>query len=261
MGKGPGVILLHGGLQSSQNFMRLGAALADSFTVYIPDRRGRGLSGSFKPGYCMQTEVDDLALLIKTTSARNVFALSSGALIALQAALSTDGISRLALYEPPLAIDGMPSAGGWIPRYETALAEGDLAAAFVAILKGTGDRELMTSLPDFILVPMFALAMRLRSAPDTSNAPSLKTLIPTMHYDGMLISEMAGRLDLFRQMQTETLLLRGTRSIGYLIAAVDALSAVLPRARRVVLSEAGHLAADDSGTPLRVAEELRRFFA
>jgi hypothetical protein len=82
-----------------------------------------------------------------------------------------------------------------------------------------------------------------------------------MHYDGMLISEMAGRLDLFRHMQIETLLLRGTRSIDYLIAAVDALSAALPRARRVVLSGAGHLAADDSGTPMRVAEELRRFFA
>jgi hypothetical protein len=70
-----------------------------------------------KPGYCMQTEVDDLALLLETTGARNVFALSSGALIALQTALSSDGISRLALYEPPLAIDGMPSPGGWIPRY------------------------------------------------------------------------------------------------------------------------------------------------
>jgi pimeloyl-ACP methyl ester carboxylesterase len=65
----------------------------------------------------MQTEVDDLALLLETTGARNVFALSSGALIALQTALSSDGISRLALYEPPLAIDGMPSPGGWIPRY------------------------------------------------------------------------------------------------------------------------------------------------
>lgn len=261
MGKGPGVLLLHGGLQSSRNFMRLGAALADSFTVYIPDRRGRGLSGPFKPGYCMQTEFDDLALLIKTTGARNVFALNSGALIALQAALSSDGISRLALYEPPLAIDGVASPGGWIPRYETALAEGNLAAAFAAILKGTGDRELMTSLPDFILVPMFALGMRLYSAPDTSNEPALKTLIRTMHYDGMLISEMAGRLDRFRQMQIETLLLGGTRSIDYLIAAVNALSAVLPRARRAVLSGAGHLAADDSGKPERVAEELRRFFA
>jgi len=28
-----------------QNFMKLGQALASEFTVYIPDRRGRGLSG------------------------------------------------------------------------------------------------------------------------------------------------------------------------------------------------------------------------
>jgi hypothetical protein len=49
------------------------------------------------------------------------------------------------------------------------LAEGSLAAAFAAIIKGTGDRELMTTLPDFILVPMFALGLRVRSARDTSN--------------------------------------------------------------------------------------------
>lgn len=47
MGSGPGIILLHGGGKSSQNLTQLGTALSDQFTVYIPDRRGRGLSGPF----------------------------------------------------------------------------------------------------------------------------------------------------------------------------------------------------------------------
>jgi pimeloyl-ACP methyl ester carboxylesterase len=46
MGSGPGIIIMHGGISSSQYYMKLGAALSDEFTVYIPDRRGRGLSGS-----------------------------------------------------------------------------------------------------------------------------------------------------------------------------------------------------------------------
>jgi hypothetical protein len=29
-------------MQAGQNFMRLAAALADAFTVYLPDRRGGG---------------------------------------------------------------------------------------------------------------------------------------------------------------------------------------------------------------------------
>ena len=45
LGSGPGLILLHGGMMAAQNFMRLAELLSDSFTVYVPDRRGRGSSG------------------------------------------------------------------------------------------------------------------------------------------------------------------------------------------------------------------------
>jgi hypothetical protein len=36
---------MHTGMQAAQNFMLLAKALSDEFTVYLPDRRGRGLSG------------------------------------------------------------------------------------------------------------------------------------------------------------------------------------------------------------------------
>jgi pimeloyl-ACP methyl ester carboxylesterase len=51
LGSGPGIILVHGAVSSSQLFMKLGAALSDAFTVYIPDRRSRGLSGLFGDNY------------------------------------------------------------------------------------------------------------------------------------------------------------------------------------------------------------------
>jgi len=51
MGSGPGIILMHGGADASQHFMELGESLSDNFTVYIPDRRGRGLSGPFGEDY------------------------------------------------------------------------------------------------------------------------------------------------------------------------------------------------------------------
>ena len=37
-GNGPGVVLLHGDSQSSQNFLTLARAMADQFTLYVPDR-------------------------------------------------------------------------------------------------------------------------------------------------------------------------------------------------------------------------------
>ena len=64
LGTGPGIILLHGGASASQSYSKLGAALSDAFTVYIPDRRGRGLSGPFGDNYGMQKEVEDVDALI-----------------------------------------------------------------------------------------------------------------------------------------------------------------------------------------------------
>jgi hypothetical protein len=40
IGTGPGVVLLYGGMLSSQHLMELGEALSDELTVYLPDRRG-----------------------------------------------------------------------------------------------------------------------------------------------------------------------------------------------------------------------------
>ena len=42
LGAGPVVVVVHGGMQASQVFMRLAAALSDAFELIVPDRRGRG---------------------------------------------------------------------------------------------------------------------------------------------------------------------------------------------------------------------------
>jgi pimeloyl-ACP methyl ester carboxylesterase len=69
LGRGPSVILLHGGVNASQHMMKLGRALSDALTVYLPDRRGRGMSGAFGPAYGIQREHEDLAALVEHTSA------------------------------------------------------------------------------------------------------------------------------------------------------------------------------------------------
>ncbi len=235
--------------------MSLGVALARTFTITIPDRRGRGLSGPFGDSYCMQTEVEDLDALLDKTGSHNVFGLSSGALITLQAALTLPAIRKIALYEPPLKIDGQPSPLDWVPRYDRDLAGGNLPAAMVAIIKGTGDRMLLTRLPSF------EVAMRNQAKRNEDDEPSLQALIPTVHFDTRLTMEMAGRLETFGAVRAETLLLSGTRSAVYLIAAVDALSNVLPNCKRIELRGLGHIAADNNGKPTRVADELRRYFS
>jgi len=43
-GSGPGVVLVEGAMGRAENYRQLALALADQFTVHVPDRRGRGLS-------------------------------------------------------------------------------------------------------------------------------------------------------------------------------------------------------------------------
>jgi hypothetical protein len=68
IGHGPGVVVLHGTMSLAHNHMQLAEAMADAFTVYVPDRRGRGLSGPFGDAYGIQREVEDLSALLASKS-------------------------------------------------------------------------------------------------------------------------------------------------------------------------------------------------
>jgi pimeloyl-ACP methyl ester carboxylesterase len=74
IGAGPAVVLVHGALMSAYRFDRLAAALADAFTVVVPDRRGRGASGPHGEVYGMAREVEDLRAVLDATGARQVSA-------------------------------------------------------------------------------------------------------------------------------------------------------------------------------------------
>jgi pimeloyl-ACP methyl ester carboxylesterase len=87
MGSGPAVILVHGGMMASQNFTELGRNLSQNFTVYIPDRRGRGMSTEGVKEFGLTKESEDMHALVQKTGAQNIFGLSSGAIIAMQTAL------------------------------------------------------------------------------------------------------------------------------------------------------------------------------
>jgi pimeloyl-ACP methyl ester carboxylesterase len=261
IGDGPGVILVHGAMQASQNFTRLAGALSDQFTVYVPDRRGRGMSGSYRDDHGLTTEVEDLGVLLDQTHAHNVFGLSAGAVIAIEAARTLPAITKLALYEPPLNFDGVIHTS-WLSRYEREMAAGKPAAALVTMMKGTADRTPLRLVPRLLLTSVLGLAIRMTAGkPLPDGAVSPRDLIPTMHYDARTVLQAAGPLDRFASLPCKVLLLGGANSASNLTITLDRLSAVLPSARRVTLPQTGHTAADNSGKPDLVAAQLRTFFS
>jgi pimeloyl-ACP methyl ester carboxylesterase len=257
VGQGPAVVLVHGGMQAAQSFSQLALALAPDFTAYTYDRRGRGASGPYGANYHLQRDVEDLSTLLRHTGARCVFGLSSGALIALNTALADSAISRLALYEPPLSVNHS-SDTLWLPRFDREIAAGDLAAAMVTVMKGTGDTSFFSRLPRFLTVPLLRAGMQ-----SNDTAPGdvpLGALVPTMHYDGQLVREAAESADTYRALPAKVLLLGGSRSAAYLKLALDRLEQVLPYRQRRELAGLDHIAAANDGHPAQVAAELRRFF-
>src|SRR5213596_1169214 len=79
-GRGPAVVILHGSMESARSHTLLAQALAGDFTVYLPDRRGRGMSGPHRPGHGMRTEVEDLQAVLTESGAHSVFGVSVSAL-------------------------------------------------------------------------------------------------------------------------------------------------------------------------------------
>jgi pimeloyl-ACP methyl ester carboxylesterase len=261
-GDGPGVVLVHGAMQSARSFSQLAAALSTSFRVYVPDRRGRGRSGPYGVRHDLAVEAEDLGALLRATGARRVFGLSSGALIALYAARNLpDAIDELAVYEPPLDLDGARPAA-WASRYEGERERGDFAAAMVTILKGTGDVELLTYVPRFVLTPLLRHLIRADAAKAGDDHVAMRDLVPTVHHDVMLQREAASLTPSFAAIDCKTLLLGGSRSHRALRTGLDGLARLLPNARRVQLVGVGHVAAaDDAGRPAVVADALRAFFS
>jgi pimeloyl-ACP methyl ester carboxylesterase len=259
IGQGPGLILVHGGMMASQNFTKLAEALADTFAVYVPDRRGRGMSGPYTEDHSVRKEVEDLQALLSRTDTHNVFGLSAGAVISLEATRQLPEIHKLAIYEPPLSFHDSSSTD-WVPRYDREIAEGKVASAFVTVVKGTKDSPVMERIPRFLLVPLLGLAIKADAKEVKDGDVALADLIRTMHYDASVVSELADSLERFRTVSADVLLLRGAKSARYLHTAYDRLATVLPKVRTVELPGVGHLAADNGGKPELVATELRSFF-
>ncbi len=82
-----------------------------------------------------------------------------------------------------------------------------------------------------------------------------------MHYDAPHSPGSGRRTQRFAGLSCDVLLLGGSRSARNLTAALDGLSAVLPRARRAALPGTGHTAADSSGKPELIAAQLQAFFS
>jgi alpha-beta hydrolase superfamily lysophospholipase len=243
-GDGRALILIAGALSDRASYGRLVELLAPEFTVFNYDRRGRGDSGD-TPTYAVEREVEDLDAIIGT--AREPVLLngsSSGANLALQAALLGLEIRGLALWEPNFIVDRSRPAlpGDYVEHLKKLISagrRGDAVEYFMTAAVG---------MPTEFVAPM-------REAPFW---PAQEARAHTLAYDGAVVGDnMSGEpltADPWASVAVPTLILDGG-TVPWMSAGADALANVVPNARRRTLEGQTHDVA-----PEPVADALSDFF-
>jgi pimeloyl-ACP methyl ester carboxylesterase len=263
IGQGPGIIVLHGAMSSGHNHLQLAQAMAARHTVYLVDRRGRGLSVSAPAGSGIATEVADLDAILTTTAAHDVFGVSSGAIVCLEAARTLATIHRAAIFEPPLFPD--PDT----PRNLTAtldrhLDRGRRGAALVTGMKAAQlGPAFLRALPTWLLAPFITAGINAEQRNPKPGYLTMAALAPTLRDDFALVSQASGPVDRFATVTAEVLLLGGSNSPAFLEPPLQALHTTIPHATRVQLAGADHAASwntDRGGRPGPVAAALLNFF-
>ena len=242
-GKGPALILVGGTLEQramDTDTAKLAAfpLLAQHFTVFHYDRRGRGDSTDTQP-YAVEREIEDLETLIdQAGGSAFVSGISSGGALAMEAAIQLDGkIKKLAMYEAPYSND--PAYGQAVKEFreqvKQALAagrRGDAVALFIMFLGGTVDQ-----LEGIRQLPMW---------------PMWEAVAPTIAYDVDLMGEDASIPQKAARVPVPTLVMVGAKSDPSAHITAKALAKAIPEGQYRALEGQTHEVAPESLAPVLI---------
>jgi pimeloyl-ACP methyl ester carboxylesterase len=238
-GEGPPLIALHGVTIDHTAWDGVRPRL-EHRTLLAVDRRGHGASGEGTADYSLTDEVADLlAVAAHLDTPVDVVAHSYGGLVALEAALISDRINRLIVYEP--SIDDEPEFPGVVARVTELVRRGEAEQAAVTLLVERSD-----------VPPEAVEAVR-----ELPLWPILLRGVQVLPREGATV--VAYRFDpsRFQRLATPTLVLVGEESPGWRREAMTRLQAALSNAELRVLAGQGHLATHTA--PDLLAEEIVTF--
>ena len=235
-GSGPPIVLVHGAAADYDSFRLLEPHLASRFTVVSVDRRGRRDSPD-GDAYALEAEFDDLVRVVESLpEPAIVFGHSFGGNVALGAALRSERIAKLVLFEPGRRGD---APDGMRDELERLLARDDRRAAMRLVLL------------EFTRFPEEWLDDLLDTPPWEARLAYTDTFVRELRaYDEYDYGDLS-------RLATPTLLLVGGESPAAELDHAHELARVLPAARVSVLEGHGHTAPVTA--PALVAREIAAF--
>jgi pimeloyl-ACP methyl ester carboxylesterase len=251
VGQGPAVVLVDGAFchRDFGPMKPLAARLADRYTVYYYDRRGRGDSGNTAP-YRVDRELEDLRAVVELApEVPYMYGVSSGAALALLAVGQGLPVRKLAVFEPPFALDGthVPDPLDYRERIVTLLAADQRDDAVKLFMKVVG-------------VPAFGVFM-MRLLPNVW--PKLRAVAHTLPYDLAALgdTQRGGPLpqelrDTYARIASPTLALAGGKSPAWMHHNGKTVAQNVRSGRFQVVLGQTHNASAKAMAPV-----LREFFA
>jgi pimeloyl-ACP methyl ester carboxylesterase len=245
IGTGPAIIIVNGALSHRNLYgdKPLAAKLAEHFTVYTYDRRGRGESTDTQP-YAVGREIEDIeALITNAGGSAYLYGVSSGAALTLHAAarLSKAKVPKVVLYEPPYGSDDIKDKQNFA-RQKARVGEllkmgqpGDAVAFFMSEL-GTPPKAIED----------------MKGSPEWE---AMKRVEHTLAYDFAILDEGAAGavpVDIAKAATTPALVVDGENTMEFMHATADRLAEVMPHAERKTLKGQTHEVSPEAIAPLLI---------
>jgi pimeloyl-ACP methyl ester carboxylesterase len=245
-GAGPVVIPVTGALADRRGTRWLAKHLAEHFTVINYDRRGRGKSTDTQP-YAVEHEVENIEVLIDATGGSAFgFGVSSGAVLALEAASELGGkVQKLFLYEPPIIVDDSrpPMPADFGNQITEMVSEGHPSDAVkLFFTKGMGIPPLAVTMMR-LLMPGWSKM--------TGMAHTLAILSGTQEGQPLPVKRWAATT-------APTLVVVGGQSEAFFHHGAQALTETLPIAQYRSLEGRDHAAV--LMAPKAIADAMQQFF-
>lgn len=244
-GKGPALILVGGmfeqrAMESDTSKLAALPLLAEHFTIYHYDRRGRGDSSDMLP-YAVEREIEDIEALIgEAGGSAFLSGISSGASLAFEAALALPGkVKGLAMYEPPYNDDD-EGRQAW-KEFRTKLTDhlaagrrGDAVGAFM----------MLAGMP----------AEHLEGMRQSPMFPMLEAIAPTIAYDAAAVGEDASvPTDRAARIAVPTLVMSGgATEFPFMQVSAKALADAIPNAKFRTLEGQTHEVEPEALAPVLI---------
>lgn len=223
-GSGPALLLVHGGMGDHSRWERVLPAFSARFRVCAMDRRGHGQSGDAQE-YSFEREFEDVAAVADSLNPPvSVIGHSLGAICAAEAALRTQNIDQLVLYEPPFPVGGSVTDLTVLSGFEDLVRRGQKDAALEMFLR------------HIVKLSETRIAAARKNPSWTARARTVDVQVREIR--ALNAYEFVPAK--FGKLTIPTLLVMGSQTAGHHRAAIEALARALPNQMLVILQGQEH---------------------